>query len=467
MKELFLLISCIVLCTSISDAQDSVSISDFRYPETRVIDWKAGLSGNFRSNSSEYKSRWNSGPYNETINHTSGVMQINSNFIYFHTKDDHDQKLILDFYGGYNTSTREINEIEYSTNSYDRTNNETAWNYSANLDWTYQHYLTEEGMHLIGSVGARYYNSYYKNENIYHVLPADTLRTDYSKYYTVSFNGKLGLGFGRMRDGTVVYQALRVVERLREDGLVIKPLSRDETIDLVNRIMKRREYQINYERYDKYFIQDIVQELVDSGIVPKESVTPFSVVRMIETFHVESIQPRLFGWRVFYLFEDKHTQTGNEGTAFYLSPNTYNNDWVYEHLFGVEYGVPLSLKTHFFAMSTLELPTQDYSRKFNFDMSTSLSYELSEKIEVTGSYSFNRSVDNVMQGANASVDRSIYHRIQGNFVYFLEDQVRFTVNPAYSWNLDDYFPDPFSTTGYDMQKASGFSLSFGLNYNIY
>ena len=33
--------------------------------------------------------------------------------------------------------------------------------------------------------------------------------------FTVSFRGSLGIGYGRLRDGTFVFRALRIVERLR------------------------------------------------------------------------------------------------------------------------------------------------------------------------------------------------------------------------------------------------------------
>src|ERR1051326_2044010 len=73
-------------------AQDSVSISDFRYPETRAIDWKGSLNGNFGSNST----RVEVGAVQTSPRPGSGEdlrLNLGSTFLFFHSKDNHDNQL--------------------------------------------------------------------------------------------------------------------------------------------------------------------------------------------------------------------------------------------------------------------------------------------------------------------------------------------------------------------------------------
>ncbi len=61
------------------------------------------------------------------------------------------------------------------------------------------------------------------------------------------------------------------------------------------------------------------------------------------------------------------------------------------------------------------------------------------------------------------------HTIHGNFVYFVEDQVRFEIDLEYDWQSSIAYPGfafPGLLQGFEHSSESGFVLSFGFNYNI-
>ncbi|MBI3189075.1 MAG: hypothetical protein HYZ33_00345, partial [Ignavibacteriales bacterium] len=109
MKRLVLCNLYLVLCVySFTFAQDSVSISDFRYPETRAIDWKGGLSGSFGNSRTEASPYFNSFPDGfRQQDYQSGGMSLSSSFFYFHIKDNHDHSLTTRVNVSYNQSSNE------------------------------------------------------------------------------------------------------------------------------------------------------------------------------------------------------------------------------------------------------------------------------------------------------------------------------------------------------------------------
>ncbi|HEV8538179.1 MAG TPA: hypothetical protein VGR15_04555, partial [Bacteroidota bacterium] len=134
-------------------AQDSVSISDFRYPETRAIDWKGGLMGSFSTNDYE------SNQYARTRGNSLGNINLNSQFSFFHSHDDHDNSIRLS--GSlYYVKSEEL----YPSDSEERRTEMKRGN--VDLDWAYRHYLTAEGFHVSGIFRAHYDVSYTKTNSI-------------------------------------------------------------------------------------------------------------------------------------------------------------------------------------------------------------------------------------------------------------------------------------------------------------
>jgi len=442
-------------------SQDTVSIADFRYPETKSIDWKGYLNGSFGQSSSETSlpdfAHTGGIPGIMTGHSSHGEFNAYTNFLFFHAKDNHDHTFQVSASGYFQHRRSDKTTIDTATvgseDSY------TQWNAIVSENWSYLHYLTDEGFHFLGSIATEYRRGVTRSSSGGNPPTLIRYRDERESYYSVDFRGSLGAGFGRLRDGTFVFRALRIIERLRDDGVITRPLSRREMLGLIDRLATEREYTTNFERSSKYFIRDIVEELTALGVVLPGSVTPFSALRILESFQ-ERVNPRIFGWRFYYTFNDTHSLSVTEG-----SYDNFQNDWTYVHEFGFQFGHPLSLLTHFSGSLILDMPTHNLRNRSTVRAQTTISHQIGEQLEVVGSYGFFYGVDNVYSFDFESFQRSAAHTIEGNFVYFIEDRLRFGTSlifrSGYTHSYGSYVRyNPVSIS------YSEIFFSFGLIYNI-
>ncbi|MEK9137280.1 MAG: hypothetical protein AAB393_09160, partial [Bacteroidota bacterium] len=178
--------------------QDSVSISDFRYPETKAMDWKGGLSGSWSSSQGE------GSPGEVTRNDRGGTMGVNASILYFHSKEGHTNT--IQFAGSflYNGSGGGF-ASQTSTSESSRDQKDVL----ASLRWMYQHFLGEGEFHVISSVGGDYRLNYRKyNQTTTSPIPFSS--EEVTRMFNLDANAIAGIGFGRMRDGSFVYRALRI-----------------------------------------------------------------------------------------------------------------------------------------------------------------------------------------------------------------------------------------------------------------
>lgn len=458
----------IAILSGRSMAQDSVSIEDFRFPETKAVDLKGSLSGGLSSGNSGSSSLYGAGaPRTQSSNSGFGSFTAGSTFLFFHTKDNHDQSFVLSTSGSYFYSDGE--DMTADTTTRQREDRDSRWDGTVSANWSYLHYVTDEGFHFLGGIAADYQGSHARLNSSRDPDPAHIGYEQVSGSYSVHFHGWLGAGFGRVRDGAFIFRAMRVVERLREDGVITRPLSRSEMLSLADRLAAQREYTTNFERYQKYFVKDIVDDLDSLGIVSQRTVTPYSALRILEGFQ-ENVQSRFFGWRVYFAFHDSHDQSGLNYRTVYsggasLEHESIDNSWAYVSEFGLQYGRPLSLYTHFYAEALLDLPNHDPGTRNSVRVSATVSHQLGERLLLVGSYQYNGGVSDAFSYDVDRYSRSFTHTFRGNFVYFLEDQLRFQTAVRYTTSHANYYGYsldyiPISSSG------SGFSFSFGLVYNI-
>jgi hypothetical protein len=267
-----------------------------------------------------------------------------------------------------------------------------------------------------------------------------------------------------LRDGTFVFRALRIIERLREDGLITRELSRREMLGLVDRVARRREYTTNFERPDKYFVRDIVDELTETGVIAPGAVTPYSTLRIVEGLQ-ENLALRMFGWRVYYAFDDVHNQHKSEAYYNTVSFESYSDGWAHIHEFGFEFGHPLSLFTHLSGRCVLDVPVHQHQTQSTISTSATIVHQVGERLEIDGTYEFLWGLKYIPSAWVTSYTRSTVHTVRGNFVYFLEDRLRFVTALTYNNSHDNFHweAQPFEPGA---MYSSGIALSFGFLYNI-
>jgi hypothetical protein len=438
-------------------AQDSVSISDFRYPETRAIDWKGSLNGNFGSNST----RVEVGAVQTSPRPGSGEdlrLNLGSTFLFFHSKDNHDNQ--LKFSGNFEFSDHDRKQDEIIGNL--PNTSETRHDYkqgSASVDWTYLHYLSENAIHIF-SLYSLDYSGYYDR-----TLQSYGGRNPYVSEQTdrdMNFGeeGLIGFGYGRLRDGSFVFRALRIIERLQEDSLLKLNLTRDQTLRLIDRVSHTREYTTNFERWEKYLARDIVDLLAAMGLFDPRFMSAFSALRVSESFH-EEIQPRLFGWRVYYGIGGLHTRRLSRFNEYITEDN---NDLGFIDRFGAQYGRPLSLWTHWYSELTIERPPFKSDINFTINFSSTITYQVAERVSVEGALVFTRSTYYPFS-PNEAYYRNIFSHVLGSFDYFIEDNFRFQLQGSFDHEIQDNYPGiylrvPSSTID------NSISFSFGLIFNI-
>ena len=146
MKKEAIALALLLCLSQITLAQDSVSVSDFRYPETRAIDWKGNLYGNFGSGDNRVEvGVGQTSP--RPISAEDFRLNLGSTFLFFHAKDNHEHQ--LNFFGNFTYDEYHRREDELPGNppnsTEDRQDEKQA---SASVDWTYLHYLSEDAVHI-------------------------------------------------------------------------------------------------------------------------------------------------------------------------------------------------------------------------------------------------------------------------------------------------------------------------------
>jgi hypothetical protein len=462
------LCACFIFGISASSfSQSNVSVSDFRYPETQALDWKGSLHGSFGTSDYGFGD-----PFGEsTSNSVSGDFSLSSSALFFHSQENHDNLIHLTAFFGYQQSKHTNDgQNEYSTpetKSYSKRGSITG-------SWEYKHYLfTDEPLHLIGSASLAYYGSFDKDNRRERINSVVSSSEEVRKSYNLSENGFLGIGYGRMREGTFVIRALRILERLQEDGVITETLSREQTLALVDRVAHTREYTTNLERYEKYLVYDIVTELVDDGIILPEVGGPFSILKITEVLR-EQIEPRFFGWRAYYAFGGRDKQMLDERTTnstYYgqgFTQHDFLRDGAFIHRIAAEFGYPVSQWTHINAEAKVDIPHRVSSKFFTSTFAAKVIHQIGERIDVVGGYQFRRSAGNDFNsGDDRYYRRYISHHFDATFRFFIEDQLSLNTSLLFSREFQNlYDAIPFPDNSNSSQNSSGFRFSFGINYNI-
>ncbi len=360
--------------------------------------------------------------------------------------------------GNYSSS-----QDEWSSESYSYTRNANAWNMALDGTWRYGHYFNDDdGLHVVGNTEG----SHRIHKTQYELYENDVYMN--WRHLSATLEGELGLGigFGRMRDGTFVFQALRIVERLRESGLAHAELTRGQFLALVNRVARRREYTTNFQRHEKYIVQDIVDDLVETGVLDSSAIIPLAALRVEEGLR-ERVAVRLFGWRAYATFGARYSRSFNESKEMgVVDYHRVADDGVFLGTIVGEWGQAISMFSHLNASIRFDVPNKAPSTHYRAETMVSMSYEITERIDIITRYSFFRSVSTRSQFRPEENDygRTLSHSIEGTLRLFIEDMITFDVNAGYvNYRNDSYYRDSQPSSFY---RRSGFSGSFRINYNI-
>ena len=330
----------------------------------------------------------------------------------------------------------------------------------------YSNYIIADTWHWFAEGSGNYsFNQYTYN--------SDATYSDGSYYHDSSFtknnswNASVGsgIGYGKLRDGSSVFAVLRVLEKLTEDTLLIRSLTKDEVLRIVDVFARKIEYSYSQDRYIKYFMEDVFGQLQKMGVLKENAAMTYSVLRAVEVLS-ERIEPRLFGWRARLGVQRTYTREIDAmDQSDYSYTSNYSNYLWYFHDYvslALDYGYPLTLNFQVNSNLSVKIPRIDYQRKIGYRYQLAGIYQFGERIDATISGSVSRTTNLYQSADENEFLRNVQYNAGVSFRFFIENNVNFQVSYGYSeWHQDRF---SLSTSGNNMYKFP--TVSFGVNYRF-
>jgi len=375
----------------------AIELTDFRDPD-RIFD-EAFFNGRFNLNSGNQDQT----SYDGT---TSGFYQMNYSTLPFVWK--------IRFEGS----------LDINRDS--KANAETEESYLFNLESNFDKYLTDNLFGLFGFGGI---DLAYRRQ-----IGDDEADNPYSKLTT-------GIGYGRVIDATPLADVLRVVESLKEYGVIVGDVDDSTYLELAAIVGKRREFQSRYgfEDYEQYWIEALEKVMQKAGILKNNMLGAVGVIKARYILVLERISPRKHGWSV-------------RGGAGYITSTFEDTDDDDPSLdLGFEYAKPFGYQLQFTEEAS-------YSRILAndeldiFDNRLGLTYELSDRIDWENMWTIN-----AIYPSGVGKDY-IKNKLSSIFRYYVTNLV--TADLTFSLTKED---DGIDDNGNDDVEKVAF---FGFTYRL-
>jgi hypothetical protein len=348
---------------------------------------------------------------------------------------------------------------------------QTNYNLNISPDILYSNYIVPDTWHWFVE-GSGYY-SFLQNTNNSDTTYADGSYSLLSTYVNFkSWNASVGggIGYGKLRDGSSVFAVLRILDKLTEDSVLVRPLTKDEVLQIVDIFAKKSEYSYSQDRYIKYFMEEIFGQLQKMGVLKENAAAAYSVLRAVEVLS-EQIEPRLFGWRARIGFQRSYTSEISANDEVYPLYYTLHYLWDFRDNVSLafDYGYPLTLNLQVNSSLSMAIPRLDYQRKIGYTFQLAGIYQVGERIDATLSGSISRTSSFFTMDAYQGINQNDFFRIlQYNvgisFRFFIENNVNFNVSCGYSEEHENMFSRS-TIMGSNVYKSP--RISFGVNYRFF
>jgi hypothetical protein len=376
----------------------AIELTDFRDPD-RIFD-EAFFDGQFNLNSGNQDQTSFDGS-------TSGYYQMNYSTLPFVWKFRFDGNL------------------DISRDSTEDASTEESYNFG--IKTTFDKYLTDNLFGLFGYGGI--------DLGFRHQIGDDNPDDPYSKVTA-------GIGYGRVIDATPLADVLRVVESLREYGVIVGEVDDSTYLELAAIVGKRREFQsrYGYEDYEQYWIEALEKVMQKAGILKNNALGAVGVIKTRYILVLERISPRKHGWLV-------------RGGAGYITSTFEDNDPDDPSLdLGFEYAKPFGYSLQFTEEAS-------YSRVLGsdevdiFDNRMGLTYELSDRIDWENTWTLN-----AIYPTRVGTRDVITNQFESVFRYYVTNLI--TANLKFSLTKLD---DSIDGNGNDDIEKTAF---FGFTYRL-
>jgi hypothetical protein len=449
-------------------AQD-VSIWDFRIPETKYQRLTGSLSGGWNKTDQNNNSILQD--HSSNLSKSSNV-QSTLGYVFANYNENNSLEITANVSGQANHNSSDENYL--NATSYYQSLSQAQTNYyvyiSPNI--RYSNYIVPDSWHWFAEGSGNYFFNQYTN-NSRNTYSDGSYSSDSSYTKNNSWNASVGggIGYGKLRDGSSVFAVIRILDKLTEDSLLVRPLTKDEVLQIVNIYTRQVEYAYKQDRYLKYFMEDIFGQLEKMGVLKNNAAIVYSVLRAVEVLS-EHIEPRLFGWRARLGVQRSYTREidARNQSDYNYPANYYNISNASTYLWSfhdyaslaLDYGYPLTLNFQVNSNLSVEIPRIDYQRKIGYTYQLAGIYQVGERIDATISGSVSRSTYLYQSADENEFSRNVQYNTSVSFRFFIENNINFNVSCGYSeWHQDRF---SFYNSGNNVNKSP--SISFGVNYRF-
>jgi len=234
---------------------------------------------------------------------------------------------------------------------------------------------------------------------------------------------RVGAGYGRRVDATVLKQAMRINEDLKKYNVIKQDIPDNAMLELARIIARENEYQSKYsdEEYKKYWYEDMEKIIRESGTLSHETLGAMGIIRIQEILDEHHTGLRLYGWQasaaVGLVISDFEGEKGDP-----------------DLLLKFEWARPLTLQLQLnnttFA-KTVFADDQTYTLNEAFEVY----YELSDKIDWNNTFTINYDILTAKDKYN-----TLTLKFASTYYFYLANQLTLEPNFTYSY-VDDGVDD--------------------------
>ena len=266
--------------------------------------------------------------------------------------------------------------------------------------------LDDDTSHSVGL--ATYVNRYVSDDSDFFGF-ASVAASHVESYKQIDSMGSVGVGYGRFIAATAFAKAIRIDQFLLKENVIAGHLSKSDLIKLGNIIEREGEFRDQYgSAYKPYWYEDMEKVIKASGRLRGEKLGAMGILRMEEVLFQEVIHDRFYGW-------DVGAGIGHEITTWDES------EPVGSVVAGFGFAYPMGLKSQISHRTDYRTPFDNMGEAYGVTSVTDYIYELSNRIDVIGSYQ--------LRYGRASPYHDVVgsHSVRASFVFYIENQINVAV----------------------------------------
>lgn len=300
-----------------------------------------------------------------------------------------------------------------------------------------------------------------------------TTRQNGFDYY---LRGEAGIGWGRVRNASAVYEAYILESRLQEMGRLSGELSQETRQKLAELLYQRSAYDKRNQRSARFFWRD-VEAILKSDAAMTGELDAFALYRINETVS-PSTMARWSGWRfsmnIFGFHQNeiykshsesfRHVETDSSTTdSTFSGSNSYRDHWE-EMLFGprLEVNVPLTWNVQLTGDTRLEHRVDPADDGFFWTTLLNGQYAVHDQWKISYTFLHERWINDPKERSMHNGQMwNLYH--SATLAYYVEDNIEASITMShYQSRAWDFVPD----SGYPHYQRHSMTYAFriGLSY---